>query len=97
MTVSRPFAVELACRGAVQDHGQVSGRSNSSWAGWGRLIYDFDDYTYLAKRELGNVKIAKKFDGAIGRTVEACLRVKICVSSYLGSILEKSIRRFKAF
>jgi hypothetical protein len=43
------------------------------------------------------VKIAKKFDGAIGRTVEAFLRVKIYVSSYLGSILEKSIRRFKAF
>lgn len=69
--------------------------------GWGasngRLVNDFDDYTYLAKRALGNVKIAKKFDGVIGRTVEAFLRVKIYVSSYLGSILEKSTRRFKAF
>jgi len=91
----------MTCQGAmlggVLGGVLVLGVSERRGGSNGRLVTDFDDYTYSAKRALGNVKIAKKFDGVIGRTVEAFLRVKIYVSSYLGSILEKSIRRFKAF
>lgn len=61
-----------------------------------RLSIDSNDYTFSAIQRGSTAKIGNLSGGVKRRNVEAFPPVKIYVSSYLGSILEKSLRQFKA-
>gem|GEM_PF-4998810 len=50
MTVRRPIACRLTCQGAVLGGVLVLEVSERRGGSNGRLVMDFDDYTYSAKR-----------------------------------------------